>query len=199
MNVMRLTGVLDYRIDNLDALRSERGCLVIANHPTLIDYVILASVMPETDCLVKSALLRNPFVSGVIRAADYLINSEADTLLAASQQRLAQGDTLLIFPEGTRTRVGEAMTLQRGAANIAVRCNSDLRVVVIHCSEHLLDKKSRWYDVPPRKPFFTVDVRERVNIHDFYDDRTRTGPGSTPAEPASAASLNIRSSIFVRN
>ena len=55
-------------------------------------------------------MLRNPFVSGVIRAADYLINSEADTLLAASQQRLAQGDTLLIFPEGTRTRVGEAMT-----------------------------------------------------------------------------------------
>ncbi|ASV57352.1 acyl-phosphate glycerol 3-phosphate acyltransferase [Lelliottia jeotgali] len=179
MNVMRLTGVLDYRIDNLNALRSERGCLVIANHPTLIDYVILASVMPETDCLVKSALLRNPFVSGVIRAADYLINSEADTLLAASQQRLAQGDTLLIFPEGTRTRVGEAMTLQRGAANIAVRCNSDLRVVVIHCSEHLLDKKSRWYDVPPRKPFFTVDVRERVNIHDFYD--------ATEQEPALAA------------
>ena len=179
MNVMRLTGVLDYRIDNLDALRSERGCLVIANHPTLIDYVILASVMPETDCLVKSALLRNPFVSGVIRAADYLINSEADTLLAASQRRLAQGDTLLIFPEGTRTRVGEAMTLQRGAANIAVRCASDLRVVVIHCSEHLLDKKSRWYDVPPRKPLFTVDVRERVNIHDFYD--------ATEQEPALAA------------
>ena len=39
MNVMRLTGVLEYRIDNLEALRGERGCLVIANHPTLIDYV----------------------------------------------------------------------------------------------------------------------------------------------------------------
>ncbi len=51
---------------------------MVANHPTLIDYVILASVMPETDCLVKSALLRNPFVSGVIRSADYLINSEAE-------------------------------------------------------------------------------------------------------------------------
>ncbi len=200
MNVMRLTGVLDYRIDNLDALRSERGCLVIANHPTLIDYVILASVMPETDCLVKSALLRNPFVSGVIRAADYLINSEADTLLAASQQRLAQGDTLLIFPEGTRTRVGEAMTLQRGAANIAVRCNSDLRVVVIHCSEHLLDKKKPLV----RRPSAQTVLHGRRSRAGQYSrflrcDRTRTGPGSTPAEPASAASLNIRSSIFVRN
>ncbi len=169
LTVARALGVLDYRFDNLDVLRQERGCLVVANHPTLIDYVLIASVIPETDCLVKSALLRNPFLRGVVQAADYLINSEADTLLKACQQRLGQGDTLLIFPEGTRTRVGEAITLQRGAANIAVRCASDLRVVIIHCSEHLLDKQSRWYDVPPNKPFFTVDVRERVNIHDFYD------------------------------
>lgn len=41
------------------------------------------------------------------------------------------------------------MTLQRGAANIAVRCASDLRIVTIGCSEHLLDKQSKWYDVPP--------------------------------------------------
>lgn len=169
LTVARTLGVLDYRIDNADILRRERGCLVVANHPTLIDYVLIASVMPETDCMVKSALLRNPFLRGVVRAADYLVNSDADTLLKACQQRLSQGDTLLIFPEGTRTRVGEAITLQRGAANIAVRCESDLRVVIVHCSEQLLDKQSRWYHVPPHKPFFTVDVRERVNIHDFYD------------------------------
>ncbi|MCE9984577.1 1-acyl-sn-glycerol-3-phosphate acyltransferase [Leclercia adecarboxylata] len=169
LTVARALGVLDYRFDNPDVLRHEHGCLVVANHPTLIDYVLIASVMPETDCLVKSALLRNPFVSGAIRAADYLINSEADTLLSACQQRLAQGDTLLIFPEGTRTQVGKAIKLQRGAANIAVRCGSDLRVVIIHCSEHLLDKQSRWYNIPPKKPFFTVDVRERIGIDDFYD------------------------------
>lgn len=54
LTVARGLGVLDYRIHNLDALRNDRGCLVVANHPTLIDYVILASVMPETDCLVKA-------------------------------------------------------------------------------------------------------------------------------------------------
>ena len=32
------------------------------------------------------------------------------------------------------------MQLQRGAANIAVRCGSDLRVVVIRCTEHMLGK-----------------------------------------------------------
>lgn len=177
--VAKTTGVLDYRIDGTDILRSEHGCLVVANHPTLIDYVMLASVMPETDCLVKSELLKNPFVSGVIRSADYLINSQSDTLLAQSQARLARGDTILIFPEGTRTTPGEKMILQRGAANIAVRCGSDLRIVAIRCSEHLLHKKSKWYDVPPAKPLLEVVVRGRVRIDHFYDAKTQ--------EPALAA------------
>lgn len=179
LTVAKGLGVLDYRIEGVDILRQDRGCLVVANHPTLIDYVLLASVMPETDCLVKSALLKNPFLGGVVRAADYLINSQADTLLRACQQRLDKGDTILIFPEGTRTRPGEKMTLQRGSANIAVRCGCDLRIVAIHCSEHLLDKQSRWYDVPPTKPLFSIEARERVQIDRFYDVNSQ--------EPALAA------------
>jgi 1-acyl-sn-glycerol-3-phosphate acyltransferase len=167
--VTKIMGVLDYRFHGKEILHAESGCLVIANHPSLLDYVLLASVMPETDCMVKSSLLKNPFMSGVIRSADYLINSQADSLLPASQQRLDNGDTILIFPEGTRTRYGEPMTLQRGAANIAVRCASDVRIVTIHCSERMLDKQSKWYDVPPVKPIFDVNVCERLAITDFYD------------------------------
>lgn len=162
-------GVLRYRVQGADILRQARGCLVVANHPTLIDYVLLASVIPETDCLVKSALLKNPFLRGVIRAADYLINSEAASLLTESQARIQRGDTLVIFPEGTRTRYGKDMMLQRGAANIAVRCRCDLQLVALRCSEHLLDKQSPWYHVPATTPQFDVIVRERIRIDDFID------------------------------
>lgn len=180
LRAARAVGVLDYRIEGKTILDNERGCLVVANHPTLIDYVLIASVMPETDCLVKNALLKNPFLGGVVRAADYLINDQADALLPACRERLSRGETVLIFPEGTRSVPGQPLTLQRGAANIAVRCNSDLRVVHIHCSEHLLDKQSRWFDVPPHKPLFRVVVRERIRCQEFID------PSNDP-EPALAA------------
>lgn len=49
LTVAKRLGVLDYQIEGRDILRNEQGCLVVANHPTLIDYVLLASVMPETD------------------------------------------------------------------------------------------------------------------------------------------------------
>jgi len=163
----RFLGVLDYRIDGIAALQSDQGCLVVANHPTLIDYVLLASVMPDVDCLIKASLLHNFFFRGMIRAADYLVNSQGKTLVATCRQRLLNGDTIMIFPEGTRTPYGSTPVLKRGAANIAVRCGCDLRVVHIHCTERVLTKQSRWYQIPPVKPFFTVSVRERISISTF--------------------------------
>lgn len=163
----RFVGVYDYRIIGLEQLRQDRGCLIVANHPSLIDYVMLASMLPEMDCLVKAELQRNFFFRGVIKSADYLINSEAATLLPDSQQRLARGETILIFPEGTRTRYGEPLKLQRGAANIALRAGCDLRLVHITCTQRMLDKQSRWYQIPLVKPLFTVRVQSRIDSQAF--------------------------------
>lgn len=148
-------------------MRSDEGCLVVANHPTLLDYVFIASQAPEIGCLVKASLVNNPCFKGVIRAADYLVNSQGETLLPESQRRLAAGESILIFPEGTRTRPGEPLTIQRGAAQIAVRSGCPLRLVHIHCDRRYLDKHSRWYQIPARKPMITVSVKQRLNSADF--------------------------------
>lgn len=182
MRTLTLLGVLDYRIEGAELLRRDRRCLIVANHPSLIDYVMLASVMPDVDCLVKAGLQRNFFVSGVIRSAKYLVNSQAETLLPDCQQRLDNGEAIMIFPEGTRTRYGEPLKLQRGAANIAVRCGCDLRIVHIRCSQRMLDKQSRWYQVPPEKPLFTVTVGERIESQQFM-------AGNEDAQPLAARHL----------
>ncbi|MBI6549257.1 lysophospholipid acyltransferase family protein [Xenorhabdus lircayensis] len=166
----RKLGVLDYHFNGLKKIRADKGCLIVANHPTLLDYVILASTLPDVDCIVKSALLRNPFVSGVIRSARYLINSDAETLLPVCRERLASGHNILIFPEGTRTTPGRPISLQRGAANIAVRCECDLRIIHITCSQKLLDKKSKWYQIPPKKPVYTITIGELFTNENFAVD-----------------------------
>ncbi|MEQ1963057.1 lysophospholipid acyltransferase family protein [Xenorhabdus khoisanae] len=166
----RKLSVLDYHFSGLEKIRTDKGCLIVANHPTLLDYVILASTLPDVDCIVKSALLRNPFVSGAIRSARYLINSDAETLLPVCRERLASGHNILIFPEGTRTTPGHPISLQRGAANIAVRCECDLRIIHITCSQKMLDKKSKWYQIPPQKPIYTITIGEQLTNENFAVD-----------------------------
>ena len=47
-------------------------CIVVANHPTLIDIVLLISRMPQADCVVKRAAWRNPFLRWIVRPAGYI-------------------------------------------------------------------------------------------------------------------------------
>lgn len=167
LRIGRGLGVFDYRFEDCAQLANDHGCLIVANHPTLLDYVFIASQAPHIGCLVKASLVNNPCFRGVIKAADYLVNSQGETLLPESQKRIAAGEAILIFPEGTRTRPGEPLVIQRGAANIAVRCRCELRLVHIHCDQRYLDKHSRWYQIPQRKPMITVSVKQRIDSQSF--------------------------------
>lgn len=160
-------GVMSYKIEGAEQLAQDGGCLLVSNHPSLIDYVLLASVAPRCDCIVKQALWQHPFFGGVIRAVGYLPNGEGEQLLAACRQRLASGGLLLIFPEGTRTTPGQPLRLQRGAANIAVRCGADLRLAHIHCQPTTLTKQESWYHIPTRKPHFHVMIGDKVAVAPF--------------------------------
>jgi 1-acyl-sn-glycerol-3-phosphate acyltransferase len=143
LSALRVVGVLDYRFIGIEKFEQDAGCLVVANHPSLLDYVFLASCMPRCDCIVKQALLSNPFVRGVIRAAGYLVNAGSEELMLACEARLKMGGTLLVFPEGTRSVVGKPMELQRGAANIALRAHCDIRVVRISCTPPMLTRQGK--------------------------------------------------------
>ncbi len=171
INALRLAGVMDYQIIGAEKFKQDWGCLVIANHPSLLDYVFLASCMPRCDCIVKQALLSNPFLRGVIKAAGYLVNSGSEALLQACEGRLKAGGTLLIFPEGTRSVTGQPLTLQRGAANIAVRTGCDVRIVQISCQPPMLTKQGKWYKIPETKPHFIIRVQSKIDAGDFSAER----------------------------
>lgn len=166
--LMRAVGVITVEVRGLERLQ-RRGLLVLPNHPTLIDVVILVSLMPDVSCVVKSSLLANPFTRGPVRAARYVCNDAGMALIGDGLAALAEGNSLIIFPEGTRTPQGEAIKLLRGAANVAVRARVDVTPVVIRCEPLMLGKGQKWYDVPPRPGHFTIEVREDVAIERFLE------------------------------
>lgn len=167
--LMKYTGTMDYKITGAELLAQDKGCLVVANHPSLIDYVLIVSQLPRCDCLVKSAIWSNPFMKRIVEAAGYIPNESPDDLLDACEARLSQGSLLLVFPEGTRTTLGDTPKLQRGAAQIAVRTQSDLRIVHITVTPSFLTKEQRWYQVTETKPFFHIEVKHKLEIKPFIE------------------------------
>jgi 1-acyl-sn-glycerol-3-phosphate acyltransferase len=135
-----------------EQLRSARDALVIANHPCLLDIVVLLSVLPSANCVVKTSFWKNPFVGGVVRAAGYINNDTPEEVIQECADALRAGAPLVIFPEGTRTRPDAPLKFLRGAAHIALKSAKPIIPVLMQCEPPTLRKGSAWYEIPPQ-PF----------------------------------------------
>jgi hypothetical protein len=55
---------------------SQRGQLIVANHPTLLDALLLMSPMPQADCVAKERYYRHPFLGSAARGAGYIVSRD---------------------------------------------------------------------------------------------------------------------------
>ena len=163
---MQRTGVITWSIDHPERL-GRPGQMVLANHPSLIDVVLLISCMRDTNCVVKESLWHNPFTRGPVRAAGYISNSASVEMIEHTAAALLEGQTLVIFPEGTRTTPGQTPTFHRGASAIAIRGASCVTPVVIRVTPSTLTKAEPWYSIPARRVHFSLSVGEDIDPQEY--------------------------------
>ena len=156
--LMDTLGVIGFHVYDKQVLKTLKGELVLANHPSLIDVVVLISAIPNADCVVKAHLFKNPFMRGVIKSTGYISNADPQGLLEDCERSLAQGNNLIIFPEGTRSQGGNLNRFKRGAANIALRAQCPIRAVLITMQPSTLTKGVPWYRVAPVKAHMHLQV-----------------------------------------
>jgi 1-acyl-sn-glycerol-3-phosphate acyltransferase len=159
----RTLGMITYEMHGFERLAAP-GQLVVANHPSLIDMLLIASRVPQLDCIVKDALLRQPFLRSVVRWADFIPNAAPQHLIDHCVATLRAGNSLLVFPEGTRSVPGQTLKMKRGAAHIALAAQCDLLPITIVCNPSALTKTDVWYRVPPRRPHWCVTVGEPIRL-----------------------------------
>jgi 1-acyl-sn-glycerol-3-phosphate acyltransferase len=154
---MRGVGVLTYEFQGAGRL-GRPGQMILANHPSLIDVVFLMAFTPQPLCIVKSAMWRNPFTRWPVGAAGFVSNTSPFDMVEKTAAALDEGQSVIIFPEGTRTAPGQALQFHRGAANIAVKAARIVTPVFIRCDPTTLAKNMPWYRIPPRRVRFTFRV-----------------------------------------
>lgn len=155
---------IDFDSEGGEILRQESGTLIVANHPSLFDIVLIISMMERAQCVVKKGVWKNPFMHGVIKATNYIPNlGDPEQTMRECVAALKAGNNLVIFPEGSRTVPGKPVHLERGFANIAIRAGAPIRLVTVCCNPPMLRKGEKWYKSPLRRPRFQVSVGERID------------------------------------
>ncbi|WP_449070508.1 lysophospholipid acyltransferase family protein [Prosthecobacter sp.] len=159
--LLRCGGVYECQWVGFEALQGVTGGLIIApNHPALWDAVFVISKVQGLRCILKASLMHNPFLRGGARLAGFIPNKPAHKMLQRSIEALRQGDRLLFFPEGTRTRKQEnaVNSFQGGLGIIATQSSAPVWPVFIETNSDYLSKGWPLWRLPDKK------VRLRITL-----------------------------------
>ena len=162
---MHTIRILNLETDNRENYRRLSSKIIVANHPSLLDIVMLIALVPNADCIVNIRLNNNVIVRGVVHQL-YIFNSlDFDKLLHYCTESLKQGNCLIIFPEGTRTPRSGKIIVKKGAARIALASGNAIVPVNIGGTDKFgLGKKDPWAGFNPCERYiYTVSMGAEIN------------------------------------
>lgn len=128
IHLMSLVRISTYTINDLKTLRNLRGCVIVSNHPSMLDVVYFLAFVRDTNCIVKAALKKS-FLSAIVQNVFITNNTDFEIMQNDCVAALRQGGNLLIFPEGTRTPRHGTNQYKKGAARIALAAGANIQPV----------------------------------------------------------------------
>ena len=155
------SGMLRIESGALDALRDERGLIVVANHPSMLDALILVARLPRSACIMKAELQRNIFLGAGARLARYIRNDSPRRLVKLAVEDLKAGGQLVLFPEGTRTVAEPVNPFRPGVTTIARMAGAPIQAVFIETDSPYLRKGWPIWRLPPLPIAFRVRLGRR--------------------------------------
>jgi 1-acyl-sn-glycerol-3-phosphate acyltransferase len=155
------SGLLRLQAGVLEALRSEPGLIVVANHPSMLDAMVLAARLPLAACIMKASLMRNPLLGPGARLARYIPNDSAHAMVQRAVRDLRDGGQLLLFPEGTRTTRAPVNPFSASCTLIARRARAPIQAVFIDTDSPYLGKGWPLWRLPPLPICFSVRLGRR--------------------------------------
>jgi 1-acyl-sn-glycerol-3-phosphate acyltransferase len=132
------------KIDIDEDVYSIRSSVILCNHISFLDPILLVSLFEKHKTIVKKTFLKVPIFGWLVKTSGYLFpttdESSASFLLEQVENLenflLSKGN-LFIFPEGTRSRDGKIGRLKKGAFTLARHCKAPIQVLTIKNSNRL--------------------------------------------------------------
>lgn len=175
---------------------SKQPGIVVANHPSLLDFIVFLRDYPNAICMYKPQSLDNPVLSSFVQVAGYIKGmcgqqGENKRIIEDCGARLKQGHHVVIFPEGTRSPDATSMNKFRSTAfHAAIKHDVAVQPVAIVCQPLFLGKNQRWVEFGKQRNKLRLIYLPEIRLENLPENQqTATGLASA-AKAAIQASLD---------
>ncbi|WP_394835280.1 1-acyl-sn-glycerol-3-phosphate acyltransferase [Pendulispora rubella] len=123
--------------------------VVVANHPSEADPFLLAWLPWDMRWVAKEELFKTPLIGWALTFGGDIALRRGDgssvrTMMTECESAIAAGISIMIFPEGTRTRNDDAMRFRDGAFDLAIRTKAPLLPIAVAGTKDLRPKTAPW-------------------------------------------------------
>jgi 1-acyl-sn-glycerol-3-phosphate acyltransferase len=123
--------------------------VVLANHQSILDILLLSRLPREMKWVAKEELFRIPWVGWMLRMSGDIPIRRGDAesggeALARAREYLARGMSVMIFPEGTRSRTGQLLPFKSGAFRLALEAGVPILPIAVHGTARGMPKGGPW-------------------------------------------------------
>lgn len=163
--ILRRFGVIEVTYEGFERVRAHIGPVILApNHPALWDAVFVLAEVDRAACVLKASLLCNPLLTFGARAAGFISNEPSHQMMRRCIELLRDGERILFFPEGTRTRPehGRMNPLSGGLAIIARNSGAPVWPIIVRTSSRYLSKGWPIWRLPPEPIRIRISMGEPV-------------------------------------
>lgn len=153
----------------------EKPAVIIANHTSFLDILAVGMLHPKIIFLVSDWVYNSPiFGKGVRLAGFYPVSQGLEGGIEHLREKVNQGFSLMVFPEGSRSEDNHIKRFHKGAFYLAEAFDLDIVPVVIHGNSEVLPKG----DFIINDGSITLNILERITPNDnrfgeSYTERTK--------------------------
>jgi len=161
--VLEASGLFEFDLSALDALRDRPACVLAANHPALLDAMLVAARVPNLVGIMKADVRHSPIYAGPALLAGYARADRPIEMIHAMVRAIHDGRHVLVFPESTRTTRSPVNAFKGNFALIAKQAGVPVQSVVIETDSPYLRKGWPLFRKPP------MPVRFRARLGREFD------------------------------
>lgn len=170
--IMMNTKKRKYDFEHLDFSEPR---VIIANHQSFLDILLMISLDRRVVIMTNEWVYKSPFFGIIIRYAGYLRASKGiDANLDLIKERVADGLSVMIFPEGTRSESGVIKRFHKGAFYLAEKTNLPIQPILIQGDSYTMTKG----DYLLKNGYMNMKALPKIEAADFafgkgYRERTK--------------------------
>ena len=162
------------KISGLEKLNLQQSYVFALNHQSIFDIFVVYGWLPFIfKWMMKAELRKVPLVGKACESAGHIFINRSNAMAAKhslekAEEQLKNGVSLVVFPEGTRTRTGEMGIFKRGAFRVATDLSLPIVPVTIRGSFDRLYRNT-FHIIPGT---IELIIHEPIDVAPFLPDHT---------------------------